>query len=75
MGWITGRWAYHPTLWLQFSNLIFGNIGLVILAGQCLKVRYVAAIRRILVFLSWVIRMRHSSELHLELSKSSISYQ
>lgn len=34
---ILGSWAYYPTLILQFSNLIFGNIGLVILAGQSLK--------------------------------------
>lgn len=34
---ILGRWTYYPVYILQFSNLIFGNIGLVILGGQCLK--------------------------------------
>ena len=34
-----GRWTYYPVWILQYLNLVFGNIGLVILAGESLKVR------------------------------------
>jgi hypothetical protein len=34
---ILGRWTYYPVWILQFANLILGNIGLVILAGESLK--------------------------------------
>ena len=36
--WIAGRWTYYPVWFLQFANLVFGNVGLIILAGESLKV-------------------------------------